>query len=62
MKYKESQSIDSIIVDLIIEHYNIQSFEGQGGRLSSKQFDDIVEIAESIYFKKVIIKETPALA
>ena len=62
MKYKHNPSIDSIIVDLIIDHYNVQSFDGNGGRLSAKQFDDIVEIAESIYFKKVIIQEKPALA
>ena len=62
MKHTENKSIDSIIVDLIIDHYNVQSFDGNGGRLSAKQFDDIVEIAESIYFKKVIIQEKPALA
>jgi len=62
MKQKENTSIDSIIVDLIIDHYNVQSFDGNNGRLSAKQFDDIVDIAESIYFKKVIIHEKPALA
>ena len=58
----KERTIDSIIVDLIIDHFNVQSFDGKGGRLSSKQFDDIVDIAESIYFKKVIIHEKPALA
>jgi hypothetical protein len=62
MKYKDNPSIDSIIVDLIIDHYNVQSFESTTGRLSAKQFDEIVDIAESIYFKKVIIHEKPALA
>ena len=62
MKHTENPTIDSIIVDLIIDHYNVQSFEGIGGRLSSKQFDDIVDIAESIYFKKISIEEKPALA
>ena len=50
MKYKDNPSIDSIIVDLIIDHYNVQSFESTTEKLSSKQFDEIVEIAESIYF------------
>ena len=62
MKYKDNPSIDSIIVDLIIDHYNVQSFDGNGGRLSAKQFDAIVDIAESIYFKKIVIQEKPALA
>ena len=62
MKYKDNPSIDSIIVDLIIDHYNVQSFESTTGRLSAKQFDEIVDIAESIYFKKVIIQEKPAIA
>jgi len=59
---KENTNIDQIIVDLIIDHYNVQSFESTTGRLSAKQFDEIVDIAESIYFKKVIIHEKPALA
>ena len=58
----KERTIDSIIIDLIIEHFNAQSFEGQGGRLTAKQFDGIVEVAESIYFKKIIIQEKPALA
>jgi|TARA_R110002167_G_scaffold336350_1_gene543704 glutamine synthetase type III len=62
MKHIESSSIDSIIVDLIIEHYNVQTFEGKGGRLSAKQFDEIVDVAENIYFKKVSIEVKPALA
>lgn len=62
MKYTDNPSIDSIIVDLIIEHYNVQSFEGGGGRLSAKQFDDLVDMAEDIYFKRVVITEKPALA
>jgi len=58
----KERTIDSIIVDLIIDHYNIQSIQGKSGRLTAKQFDDIVDIAESIYFKKVIIQEKPAIA
>tara|TARA_Y200000002_G_C22283315_1_gene497230 strand:- start:59 stop:241 length:183 start_codon:yes stop_codon:yes gene_type:complete len=58
----KERTIDSIIVDLIIDHYNVQSFDGDGGRLSAKQFDAIVDIAESIYFKKIVIQEKPALA
>jgi len=55
-------SIDTIIVDLIIDHFNIQSMEGTNESLTSVDFDELVDIAESIYFKKVAITEKPALA
>jgi hypothetical protein len=59
---KESMNIDAIILDLIMDHYNIQSVEGRRENLSSKDFDMIVDMAEDIYFKKVVITEKPALA
>ncbi len=59
---KEYTNIDQIIVDLIIDHYNIQSMEGKRQYLSSTDFDMLVDIAESIYLKKVAIQEKPALA
>ena len=55
-----SESIDRIIVDLIMDHFNVQSYQGKREYLSSKDFDDICDIAESIYLKKVIITEKPA--
>ncbi len=57
-----SESIDRIIVDLIMDHFNVQSNQGKREYLSLKDFDDILDIAESIYLKKVIITEKPALA
>jgi|TARA_R110000782_G_scaffold11591_1_gene35107 hypothetical protein len=59
---KENMNIDAIILDLIMDHYNIQSVEGRRENLSSKDFDMIVDMAEDIYFKKVVITEKPALA
>jgi len=59
---KEHTNIDQIIVDLIIDHYNVQSFEGKRGNLTSTDFDTICDVAESIYLKKVVIQEKPALA
>ena len=38
---KESMNIDAIILDLIMDHYNIQSVEGRRENLSSKDFDAI---------------------
>ena len=59
---KENMNIDAIILDLIMDHYNIQSVEGRRENLSSKDFDMIVDVAENIYFKKVSIEVKPALA
>tara|TARA_B100000902_G_scaffold42901_1_gene50618 strand:- start:116 stop:301 length:186 start_codon:yes stop_codon:yes gene_type:complete len=59
---KEHTNIDQIIVDLIIDHYNVQSFEGKRGTLTATDFDAICDVAESIFFKKVAIQEKPALA
>jgi|TARA_R110000744_G_scaffold236600_1_gene354161 hypothetical protein len=59
---KENMNIDAIILDLIMDHYNIQSVEGRRENLSSKDFDAIVDMAEDLYFKKVVITEKPALA
>jgi hypothetical protein len=59
---KENTNIDMIIVDLIMDHFNIQTMEGRRENLSSRDFDYIVDMAENIYLKKVIVTEKPALA
>ena len=59
---KEYTNIDSIIVDLIMDHFNIQTMEGRSTNLSDDDFDRIVDVTESIYLKKVVIQEKPALA
>ena len=48
---KKNTNIDMLIVDLIMDHFNIQNIEGRRQSLSSKDFDDICEMAESIYLK-----------
>ena len=59
---KEQTNIDTIIVDLIMDHFNVQTMEGLSPRLSDSDFDDICDMAESIFLKKVVIQEKPALA
>ena len=59
---KENTNIDMIIVDLIMDHFNMQTMEGKRQMLTSRDFDDICEMAESIYLKKIVIQEKPALA
>ena len=50
--------IDSIIIDLILEHYNIQAVDHRRPILTDADFDDIVAYAQELYYKK-IIDETP---
>ena len=59
---RENTNIDTIIVDLIMDHFNVQTMEGKPTFLSDGDFDRIVDVAESIYLKKVVIQEKPALA
>jgi hypothetical protein len=59
MKKKTLTSdIDSLIIDLILQHYNALSFQGKPAILTSDQFDDIIKMAEDIYFKSYI-SESP---
>ena len=46
--------IDGLILDLILQHYNILSFEGKKTVLSSEEFDEIVEIAKKQYYEYVL--------
>ena len=45
--------IDSEIVDLIMTHFNVLSFEGKPEILTGDQFTELVEIAEKLYYKKM---------
>tara|TARA_Y100000310_G_C20412307_1_gene682622 strand:- start:247 stop:432 length:186 start_codon:yes stop_codon:yes gene_type:complete len=50
--------IDSQIIDLIMDHFNIQSLGGLNQILSSEDFDEIVKIAEKMYYER-IMNDTP---
>jgi hypothetical protein len=54
---KESP-IDSIIIDLILEHYNMLSLSHRKPPLSDIEFDDIVKYAQEVYYKR-IMEDTP---
>ena len=54
---KESP-IDSIIIDLILEHYNMLSLSHRKPILTDADFDDIVAYAQETYYKK-IMSDTP---
>ena len=50
--------IDSIIIDLILEHYNMLSINHREPILTDIEFDDIGKYAQEVYYKKVM-EETP---
>jgi hypothetical protein len=59
---KDKSPIDSIIIDMILEKFNIQSMTGVETRITGKEFDDIVKEAERLYYNKVIITEEAGVA
>ena len=46
--------IDSVIIDLILQHYNILSFKGKKSILTSEEFDEIVKVAEEQYYEHML--------
>ena len=55
MNNKQKSPIDSIIIDLILDHYNLLSLTNKKVVLSSNDFDNIVIHAQEIYYKEVMI-------
>ena len=51
---KLRHDVDSTIVDLIMEHFNKQSFRGVDTKLTGKEFDEIVKLAKELYFVNII--------
>ena len=54
---KESP-IDSIIIDVILEHYNMLSIDHKRPILTDNDFDNIVAYAQEVYYKN-IMSDTP---
>ena len=52
-KTEMKSPIDSIIVDLIMEHFNIQSLEGREEILTGDQFSEVVKLAEGMYYEEM---------
>ena len=53
--------IDSEILDLIMDHFNILSFDGikkDKQVLTSENFDDIVKLAEHLHYERMIANTT----
>ena len=64
MKFKPklNSPVDSIIIDLILDHYNIQSLSGRRESLTGHDFTDICKLAEELHFKSILITEKHGLA
>ena len=43
-----------MIVDLIMEHFNIQSFEGMKENLTGEEFEEILEVAKDMYYMEML--------
>ena len=52
-KTEMKSPIDSMIVDLIMEHFNIQSLEGREEILTGEQFSEVVKLAEGMYYEEM---------
>ena len=61
-KFKQKSPVDSIIVDMILDHYNIQNLSGKKENLTGEDFNNICKDAEKIYFKTVLITKEPGAA
>jgi len=54
-KFKLTSPIDNIIIDLILDHFNIQSLSGQRESLTGDAFQEIVNRAEHLYYDQIMI-------
>ena len=54
--------IDSVIVDMIIDHLNKQALSKKTEKLTGKQFTEICLEAEQIYYEEIMIEKQMASA
>jgi hypothetical protein len=54
----KKSKIDSIIIDLILDHYNERSLDNRESVLTDNEFDNIVKFAEEIWYNN-IMSDTP---
>ena len=59
---KKNSPIDSMIIDLILEHYYILVLKGKKETLSGEEFMQIVELAEQQYYEQVLTDSKVGMA
>ena len=62
MTKKSKSPIDSKIIDLILEHFNTQSFQGNREVLTGNEFMKLVEYAEALYYEDLVDGQSSGLA
>lgn len=53
----KTSPIDSVIIDLILDHYSIQSLKGKKQILTGADFDNLVADAQRVYYERVLKNE-----
>ena len=53
----KTSPIDSVIIDLILDHYSIQSVKGKKQILTGADFDNLVADAQRVYYERVLKNE-----
>ena len=61
-KSKMKSPIDSVIVDMIIDHFNEQALSKKTEKLTGKEFTEICLEAEQIYYEEIMIEKQMASA
>ena len=54
--------IDDVIINLIMDHFNMQSMSGLKENLTGKEFNAICAKAEEIYYDSILISTEPGVA
>jgi hypothetical protein len=62
LKFKQKSPVDSIIIDMVLDHYNMQSMSGHPEILTGENFTDICKEAEKIYYQTILITKEPGVA
>ena len=60
-KFKLASPVDSIIIDLILDHFNIQSLSGLKENITGEEFNTICAQAEEMYYDSILISTAPGL-
>jgi hypothetical protein len=61
LKFKKKSPIDSLIIDLILDHFNIQSLSGLKENITGEEFNTICAQAEEMYYDSILIGTAPGL-
>ena len=61
-KNKDTSQIDKLIVDLIMDHFNLLEMSSEPNVLTSQEFDNIVDRAAELLYAKLLSQGDPAQA